>query len=148
MSSVSADAIRELEERLLKEADMLGIILRGLKSADPARASHVVGMITDRLQQAVRGAGEPTADERPRPVLVSRSESTEAIEDFILENLEQSPRGLTVQEFVDRFDEAQLAIRRQTLVVRLHRMVQSGRLSSIAHGHYALSEAERARRSS
>ena len=57
------------------------------------------------------------------------------------------PRGDT-QDFVDRFDEAQLAIRRQTLVVRLHRMVQSGRLASVAHGHYALSEAERVRRSS
>jgi hypothetical protein len=146
--TISADAIRELEERLLKEADMLGIILRGLKMADPARAAQVTAAITERLQQALRGSAEPAAEERPRPVLVSRSEGTEAIEDFILENLEQSPRGLTVQDFVDRFDEAQLAIRRQTLVVRLHRMVQAGRLSSIAHGHYALSEAERARRSS
>lgn len=144
--AVSADAIRELEERLLKEADMLGIILRGLKSADPARAAQVAAAITDRLQQALRGPAEAASEERPRPVLVSRQEGTEAIEDFILENLEQAPRGLTVQEFVDRFDEAQLAIRRQTLVVRLHRMVQSGRLASVAHGHYALSEAERARR--
>lgn len=146
--TVSADAIRELEERLLKEADMLGIILRGLKMADPVRAAQVTATITDRLQQALRAPGEMSGDERPRPVLVSRGEGSEAIEDFILENLEQSPRGLTVQEFVDRFDEAQLAIKRQTLVVRLHRMVQSGRLSSIAHGHYALSEAERVRRSS
>jgi len=36
--------------------------------------------------------------------------------------------------------------KRKTLVVRLHRMVHAGRLSSHSHGHYTLSEAERSRR--
>ena len=54
------------------------------------------------------------------------------------------PVGRRVRDV--KWDEAQLEIKRKTLVVRLHRMVQAGRLSSQAHGHYTLSEAERSRR--
>jgi DNA-binding IclR family transcriptional regulator len=70
----------------------------------------------------------------------------EDIEDFILDILAENPLGLSVQEIVDHLDEAQLEIKRRTLVVRLHRMVHAGKLASRAHGHYALSEAERTRR--
>ena len=64
----------------------------------------------------------------------------------MLESLSDSPLGLSVQEIVDRLEEADLDIKRQTLVVRLHRMVQAGKLTSRAHGHYILSEAEHGRR--
>ena len=64
----------------------------------------------------------------------------------ILDILAENPLGLSVQEIVDHLDEAQLEIKRRTLVVRLHRMVHAGKLASRAHGHYALSEAERTRR--
>jgi hypothetical protein len=85
--------------------------------------------------------------ERSQPKLVA-SRATDDIEEFILEILADSPRGLSVQEIVDRLDEADVEIKRQTLVVRLHRMVQAGKLSSRAHGHYSLSEAEHGRRRS
>ena len=44
------------------------------------------------------------------------------------------------------WQEAEIAIKRATLVVRLHRMVQAGKLTSRTHGHYVLSEAEHNRR--
>jgi hypothetical protein len=83
--------------------------------------------------------------ERRQPFLVA---SRDEIEQFILENFADSPLGLSVQDIVDRLAEANLDIKRQTLVVRLHRMVAAGKLASRAHGHYILSEAEHGRRRS
>jgi hypothetical protein len=53
---------------------------------------------------------------------------------------------LSVQEIVDGLQEAEIEIKRATLVVRLHRMLQAGKLTSRTHGHYVLSEAEHNRR--
>jgi hypothetical protein len=150
----SQDAIRLYEQDLLQKADMLAIGLKGLRAADPARAAAILTAISERLEgAAVRDAapahqGEPaTPLERQRPLLVaSRGGGTEDIEDFILDILAENPLGLSVQEIVDHLDEAQLDMKRRTLVVRLHRMVHAGKLASRAHGHYALSEAERTRR--
>jgi hypothetical protein len=149
----SQDAIRLYEQDLLQKADMLAIGLKGLRSADPARAEQVLTAISERLEGAVLPgavpvqAGEPAVPlERQRPLLVASRGGAEDIEDFILDILAENPLGLSVQEIVDHLDEAQLEIKRRTLVVRLHRMVHAGKLASRAHGHYALSEAERTRR--
>jgi hypothetical protein len=112
----------------------------------------VLAEISSRLGRAV--AGEPAAaDERGRAprragpvVIAARGGGADDIEDFILDVLAENPLGLSVQDIVDNLDEAQLEIKRKTLVVRLHRMVHAGRLSSHSHGHYTLSEAERSRR--
>jgi hypothetical protein len=149
--TVLPDAVRAYEQELLQKADMLAMGLRGLKSAAPDRAAEVLAEISSRLARAV--GAEPGAPERgpdPRrvaPVVVAaRGGGADDIEDFILDILAENPLGLSVQDIVDNLDEAQLEIKRKTLVVRLHRMVQAGRLSSQAHGHYTLSEAERSRR--
>jgi len=149
--ALSPDAIRLFEQDLLQKADMLAIGLKGLRSADAGRAAELLTAITDRLENAVTGefsaAAEPVAPagERQKPLLVA-SRGGDDVEDFILEILAENPLGLSVQEIVDHLDEAQLDMKRRTLVVRLHRMVHAGRLSQRAHGHYALSEAERTRR--
>ena len=153
----SQDAIRLYEQDLLQKADMLAIGLKGLRSADPGRAAQILTAISDRLEGAALrdGAPAPAANtategavplERQRPLLVSSRGGSEDVEDFILDILAENPLGLSVQEIVDHLDEAQLEIKRRTLVVRLHRMVHAGKLASRAHGHYALSEAERTRR--
>ncbi len=131
---------------------MLAMGLKGLASALPERAAEVLAEISSRLGRAV--AGEPAAamEERARvraasPVVIAaRGGGADDIEDFILDVLAENSLGLSVQDIVDNLDEAQLEIKRKTLVVRLHRMVHAGRLSSQAHGHYTLSEAERSRR--
>jgi hypothetical protein len=149
----SQDAIRLYEQDLLQKADMLAIGLKGLRSADPARADQLLTAITERLEGAAMrdaGPGNPpeavTPIERQRPLLVASRGVSEDIEDFILDILAENPLGMSVQEIVDHLDEAQLDMKRRTLVVRLHRMVHAGKLASRAHGHYALSEAERTRR--
>jgi hypothetical protein len=149
----SPDAIRLYEQELLQKADMLAIGLKGLRAADPGRAAQVLEAITARLEGAalrdvtLAPAAEPGAPtERQRPLLVASRGGSEDIEDFILDILAENPLGLSVQEIVDHLDEAQLDMKRRTLVVRLHRMVHAGKLASRAHGHYALSEAERTRR--
>ena len=150
----SQDAIRLYEQDLLQKADMLAIGLKGLRSADPARAAQLLTVISERLEGAAVRDGVPThageaaaPPERQRPLLVaSRGGGGEDIEEFILDILAENPLGLSVQEIVDHLDEAQLDMKRRTLVVRLHRMVHAGKLASRAHGHYALSEAERTRR--
>ncbi len=148
----SQDAIRLYEQDLMQKADMLAIALKGLRSADPARAAQALEAIVERLEGAtlrdaptapLAEAGAPA--ERQRPLLVAARGSDE-IEDFILDVLAENPLGLSVQEIVDHLDEAQLDMKRRTLVVRLHRMVHAGKLASRAHGHDALSEAERTRR--
>ena len=147
------DAVRAYEQELLQKADMLAMGLRGLKSAAPDRAAEVLAEISSRLARAVGAEPALNVPERgpdPRrtaPVVVAaRGGGADDIEDFILDILAENPLGLSVQDIVDNLDEAQLEIKRKTLVVRLHRMVQAGRLSSQAHGHYTLSEAERSRR--
>ena len=154
----SQDAIRLYEQDLLQKADMLAIGLKGLRSADPARAALLLTAISERLEGATLREGVPTQMgnqvgeaatplERQRPLLVaSRGGGAEDIEEFILDILAENPLGMSVQEIVDHLDEAQLDMKRRTLVVRLHRMVHAGKLASRAHGHYALSEAERTRR--
>jgi hypothetical protein len=148
MMALSQDAIRLYEQDLLQKADMLVIGLKGLRSADAARAAELLTVISDRLEAAVLGdapaSAEPAA-ERSKPLLVA-TRGSDDVEDFILEILAENPVGLSVQEIVDHLDEAQLDMKRRTLVVRLHRMVHAGRLAQRAHGHYALSEAERTRR--
>ena len=149
----SQDAIRLYEQDLLQKADMLAIGLKGLRAADPARAAALLAAISERLEGAALRDGAPApageaaaSGERQRPLLVASRGGSEDIEDFILDILAENPLGLSVQEIVDHLDEAQLEIKRRTLVVRLHRMVHAGKLASRAHGHYALSEAERTRR--
>jgi hypothetical protein len=148
MMALSPDAIRLYEQDLLQKADMLAIGLKGLRSADAARAAELLTAISERLEGAVLGAptaGAEPAAERQKPLLVA-TRGSDDVEDFILEILSENPIGLSVQEIVDHLDEAQLDMKRRTLVVRLHRMVHAGRLAQRAHGHYALSEAERTRR--
>ncbi len=84
-------------------------------------------------------------ERRPNVRLATRSSGGDEIEEFVLDILAHSS-GLSVQEIVDRFQEAEIEIKRATLVVRLHRMVQAGKLTSRTHGHYVLSEAEHNRR--
>jgi hypothetical protein len=155
--SILPDAVRAYEQELLQKADMLALGLNGLRTAAPERAASLLDEIAARLQHAV-GEGDSvtgspidgrlrTEPRRSAPVVVAaRGGGADDIEDFILDILAESPPGLSVQDIVDSLDAAQLEIKRKTLVVRLHRMVQAGRISAQAHGHYTLSEAERSRR--
>jgi hypothetical protein len=143
----SPDAAGQVRHDLLLKADALALYLRALGANDPEFAAQILSEITARLQAALLPDGGKARAERGHPKLVA-SRATDEIEEFILENLADSPRGLSVQEIVDRLEEAEVEIRRQTLVVRLHRLVQAGKLSSRAHGHYSLSEAEHGRRRS
>jgi CRP-like cAMP-binding protein len=149
MSSRASDEVRH---DLLLKADVLAHYLHALSATDPDFAAQILAEITARLQSTLlpekhKPNSRPVPFERRQPVLVS-SRASDDVEDFILDCLSTSPLGLSVQEIVDRLEEAAFEIKRQTLVVRLHRMVQAGKLSSRAHGHYALSEAEHGRRRS
>jgi hypothetical protein len=154
--TILPDAVRAYEQELLQKADMLAMGLKGLNADAPDRASFLLAEISVRLERAVTAdeAAVPASNLRgraearhPAPVVVAaRGGGADDIEDFILDILAENPPGLSVQDIVDNLDEAQLEIRRKTLVVRLHRLVHAGRLSSQSHGHYNLSEAERSRR--
>ena len=163
--TIHSDAVRAYEQELLQKADVLAMALTGLRAAAPERATLILDEIAARLARAAdagaaglsaaavgeteearrddNSRGEPR---RPAALVVAARGSGDEIEDFILEVLAEHPPGLSVQDLVDSLDDAQLEIKRKTLVVRLHRMVQAGRLSPQAHGHYTLSEAERSRR--
>ena len=151
--TVLPDAVRAYEQELLQKADMLAMGLKGLKSASPERAAEVLAEISSRLSRAVGTETVAPPEDRGRDprraapvVIAARGGGADDIEDFILDILAENPLGLSVQDIVDNLDEAQLEIKRKTLVVRLHRLVHAGRLASHSHGHYTLSEAERSRR--
>jgi hypothetical protein len=157
--TILPDAVRAYEQELLQKAEMLALGLKGLRAAAPERAAELLEDIVARLEVASgRDSGaavvHPAADARSRgeprrlaPVVVAaRGGGADDIEDFIIDILAENPVGLSVQDIVNNLDEAQLDIKRKTLVVRLHRMVHAGKLSALAHGHYILSEAERSRR--
>jgi hypothetical protein len=157
--TILPDAVRAYEQELLQKAEMLALGLKGLRAAAPERAVELLEDIVARLEVATgRDSGaatvHPGVDARSRPeprrlapvVVAARGGGADDIEDFIVDILAENPVGLSVQDIVNNLDEAQLDIKRKTLVVRLHRMVHAGKLSSLAHGHYILSEAERSRR--
>lgn len=150
--AVSQDIGLQIEQDLLGKAEVILHYLRGLEATDRALADRIraalVARLEDRERDSVAGPVglDRSASGRRQPVLVSSRGGGDEIEEFVLESLSDSPLGLSVQEIVDRLEEAELDIKRQTLVVRLHRMVQAGKLTSRAHGHYILSEAEHGRR--
>lgn len=153
MGVPSKSSVRNYEQTLLQQADSLALGLLGLRSIDPERAGQLLVEIVDRLGASGRGgdavnADSPPESDRPRPVLVSLRDGGggDRIEEFVLDILFESPKGLSVQELVEQLKIAELAIKRETLVVRLHRMQRAGKLVSLAHGHYALSEIERGSR--
>ena len=151
--ALSPDVVRQVEQDLLVKADVLAYHIGNLVVTDAERARAVYEEIVARLRNAV----SPAADLAPksellaldrRPNMRQAKSGGDEIEDFILDILAHSPRGLSVQEIVDGLVEAEIEIKRATLVVRLHRMVQAGKLTSRTHGHYVLSEAEHNRRQS
>jgi hypothetical protein len=156
--TILPDALRAYEQELLQKAEMLALGLGGLRTKSPERAAELLETIVERLEVAAVQGGNarstPGPDERSQPdprrvtpvVVSARGGGADEIEDFIVDILAENPTGLSVQDIVNDLAEAQLEIRRQTLVVRLHRMVRAGKLSSLAHGHYILSESERGRR--
>jgi hypothetical protein len=151
--ALSLDVVRQVEQDLLLKADVLAYHIGSMVATDPERARNVCDEIITRLRAAVSAETESdlrtdvlrSIDRRPNVRLAARSGGGDEIEEFILEILANSS-GLSVQEIVDRFQEAEIEIKRATLVVRLHRMVQAGKLTSRTHGHYVLSEAEHNRR--
>ena len=158
-TTILPDALKTYEQELLQKAEVLALGLKGLSATAPERAAELLDTITDKLAAAAVQAdgsarGSVGLDDRRRseprrttPVVVSaRGGGADDIEDFIMDILGENPTGLSVQDIVNDLEEAQLDIKRQTLVVRLHRMVRAGKLSPLAHGHYILSEAERTRR--
>ena len=151
--ALSPDVVRQVEQDLLVKADVLVYHIGNLVVTDAERARAVYEEIVARLRNAV----SPAADLAPKSELLSldrrpavrlAKSGGDEIEDFILDILAHSPRGLSVQEIVDGLVEAEIEIKRATLVVRLHRMLQAGKLTSRTHGHYVLSEAEHNRRQS
>lgn len=155
--TILPDAVRAYEQELLQKAEMLALGLKGLRATAPDRAAELLEDIVARLEVGMARDGgvamvpaDPRGRAEPRrlaPVVVTaRGGGADDIEDFIIDILAENPVGLSVQDIVSNLDEAQLDIKRKTLVVRLHRMVHAGKLSSLAHGHYILSEAERSRR--
>ncbi len=153
--ALSLDVVRQVEQDLLLKADVLAYHIGSLVATDPDRARSVCDEIVSRLRAAASADSEVESrpdvlrsidrERRPNVRLAARSGGGDEIEEFILEILAHSS-GLSVQEIVDRFQEAEIEIKRATLVVRLHRMVQAGKLTSRTHGHYVLSEAEHNRR--
>lgn len=144
---LSLDAERQIRQDLLAKADVLAHYLSGLGATDAEQAKALLAEIVKRLEDAISRVGYPAQplDRKPPAFVASQSRSDE-IENFILDNLADNPRGQSVQDIVDRFEEAGIEIKRATLVVRLHRLVNVGKLQSRTHGHYALSEVERERR--
>jgi hypothetical protein len=151
--ALSLDVGRQVEQDLLVKTDVLAYHIGNLVATDPERAKAVYSEIVSRLRQAIASDSDPetksellSLDRKPNVRLATSKSGGDDIEDFILEILAHSPRGLSVQEIVDGLQEAEIEIKRATLVVRLHRMVQAGKLTSRTHGHYVLSEAEHNRR--
>ena len=152
--ALSQDVVRQVEQDLLLKADILAYHIGNLVATDAERARSICDEIVSRLRAAASiDEQQPKSDvlrsldreRRPNVRLATRSGGGDEVEEFILDSLAHSS-GLSVQEIVDRFQEADIAIKRATLVVRLHRMVQAGKLTSRTHGHYVLSEAEYNRR--
>jgi hypothetical protein len=151
--ALSGEAVRLIEQDILLKADVLAHYIEGLASTDADRAQTVCAQVVARLKSALptetRFEPRPeqrSSDDRPTLRVATRSSGSDETEDFILEILVHSPRGLSVQEIVDHFEEAGLELKRTALVVRLRRLVQAGKLTSRTHGHYVLSEAEHSRR--
>ena len=154
--ALSVEAARQIEQELRTKAEILAYEIGNLVATDPLRARVICGEIVTLLQEAVGSDGEldgkseaASIGRPPNLRLAASRAGGDEIEEFILGILAHSARGtLSVQEIFDGLEEAEIEIKRATLVVRLHRLVQAGKLASRTHGHYVLSDAEYDRRRS
>lgn len=146
---ITAVTLASVESDILQKTEVLAVFLRGVASQDLGAARHILEKIVARLDDEITSyealAAAPVAS-KPR-LVQTRPAQPDEVEEFIFQSLEASQRGLSVQEIFDCFEEAQIPIRRQTLVVRLHRMVRADKLVARAHGHYILSESQNRMRS-
>src|SRR5690349_8372502 len=104
--SVSLESVRQFEQNLLQQTEVLALGLAGLRSADAARADQLLAQIIERLQTVVGHEAGSAGAERPRPFVVASRSAGDEIEEFVLDILADSPRGLSVQDIVSRMDEA------------------------------------------
>ena len=111
--ALSPDVVRQVEQDLLVKADVLAYHIGNLVVTDAERARAVYEEIVARLRNAVSPAADLapkserlSLDRRPN-VRLAKSGGDE-IEDFILDILAHSPRGLSVQEIVDGLVEAEI----------------------------------------
>ncbi|MFA6267857.1 MAG: hypothetical protein WC670_19340 [Pseudolabrys sp.] len=139
-----------VESDLLQKVEVLAFYLQAIGRESPEAAKRLKAEMVRRLEASMvriadgRDASAEITEKRValRPVLVtSQPLPRDNTEEFILASLASTPNGLSVQELVERLDEARIEIRRQTLVVRLHRMVRAEKLVVKSHGHYALNNA-------
>ena len=115
--ALSPDVVRQVEQDLLVKADVLAYHIGNLVVTDAERARAVYEEIVARLRNAV----SPAADLAPKSELLSldrrpsvrlAKSGGDEIEDFILDILAHSPRGLSVQEIVDGLVEAEIVFAR------------------------------------
>jgi len=105
--ALPSDVVRQVEQDLLVKADVLAYHIGNLVVTDPERAKAVYEEIVARLREAA----SPAVDLAPKSELLSidrrphvrlAKSGGDEIEDFILDILAHSPRGLlSVQEIFD-----------------------------------------------
>ena len=116
--SLSIEAVRQVEQGLRTRAEVLAYEIGNLAPIDPERARAISAEIIALLNEAVSQSDPPVKSElfsletRRAP----RSGGRDEIEEFVLDIFAHSPRGLSVQDIVERLQEAEIEIKRATLV--------------------------------
>ena len=152
-----AQAIQETRLDVRRNVVRVVQLLRGLAATDAAAASdlrrEVIEFLTASAEPSTRARnsrGDNLVDlSAARQVHVSSASSDKVpeIEIDIMDILDGDSAGMHIDAIHDRLEDLSLGVTKGNLSVRLHRMMKSGRLMSTARGHYALSDAERTRRS-
>jgi hypothetical protein len=140
---------RDTEEIAVGIAGLVGLgLARDAEKLAAELCELLTGALAPRTQETATPPKSVPAPEsreiRPRgPYLVTSKHGVDEIEEFLLDLLAANPREQSVQAIAEALTEAELVIKRGTLVVRLHRMVQAGKLTSPSHGYYSLSDVQR-----
>jgi len=132
------DVIKVVSDEILQAAGVLRVKLDGLSYSDPDSAEKLLAEINEIINNS--GSPAPNVTAQPTPATISLSPAEEVIVEFLAH--ENDPQ--TIDQILECAGQAESDLKKSTLAVRLHRMVQSKKLTNPSRGLYSVSNFVRA----
>ena len=132
------DVIKAISDEILQAAGVLRVKLDGLSYSDPDSAEKLLLEVNDIINS--NGSPSPSVGTQPTPATISLSPA----EDIIVEFLAHENDPQTIDQILECVGHAESDLKKSTLAVRLHRKVQSKKITNQSRGLYSISNFVRA----
>jgi hypothetical protein len=129
--------LQAVAERVRQQLDLLIFDIEGLRRRAPELTDRLIDEASRRIASITPEKPERVGPGRP---IGSDEDHNPVSDDYLLELLRATPDGLAVEALMFLIENAGYTTKRPTLVMRLHRLKQGGRVSSLARGHYGVAQ--------